>query len=247
MREGHQPHLAVGQQRLQPGGVEMAGLRVDLPFADLDPFVGEAAPGAGIGLVILVGDDDGGVLVAQPHAGGVGEHEGVGRGRGAEGELLFGAIHQLREAGAGLVHLGTGGLGAGKGAVGLDLAFEIEAVEAVDHGAGGVGAAGVFEEGVGFARRGRRRPGTGRGKRSGRVRSLGPPWRAKRPWAGGIGKPCRSGFLRVAARAPGGGGYAVCGGGRAVSCVAPGRAACQCRDFKSATAGVPPAPCLTPP
>ena len=33
-------------------------VRVDLPFADLEPFVGKPPPGTRIGLVILVGDND---------------------------------------------------------------------------------------------------------------------------------------------------------------------------------------------
>ena len=61
----------------------MAGLLVDLPLADLDAALGELAPGAGIGLVVLVGDDDG-VARLQPAGEGIGEHVGVGGGRGAE-------------------------------------------------------------------------------------------------------------------------------------------------------------------
>ena len=75
------------EQRLELGDVEQSGVGVDLPFLDhaTDAF-GSAADGAGVGFVILVGDDH---LVAGPEHVGEreGEHVRVRRGRRTEHDL----------------------------------------------------------------------------------------------------------------------------------------------------------------
>ena len=57
---------SAGDQFVEVGGIEQAGLRVDRPFLHNDARVGETSPCALIGLVILPSDDD---LVAVVHIG----------------------------------------------------------------------------------------------------------------------------------------------------------------------------------
>jgi hypothetical protein len=87
MREADERTLRIGEQPRQRVGVERPGLRVDLPFAHLDPLVGQPAPGAGIRLVVLIGDDDGLAGPAAICADGLRQNIGVGAGGGAEGQL----------------------------------------------------------------------------------------------------------------------------------------------------------------
>ena len=82
VREGDEPDLLV-EDRIEGVEREARGVAVDAPLADLDAVAREAAPVAGVGLVVLVGDDDG-VARLQPAGEGVAEDVGVGRGRGAE-------------------------------------------------------------------------------------------------------------------------------------------------------------------
>ena len=97
--------------------------------------------------MVLVGDDDG-IAGAEVFGEGAGEDVGVLRGRGAEGQLI--AFHP--EGGgqtvAGFVHLFTAEARGVIGAVGLHLALGVEAGQALDHRAAGVGAARIFEEGL---------------------------------------------------------------------------------------------------
>jgi len=140
------------QQVIEPRRVEVPGLRIDPPFAHHDAGFGQAPPDAGIGLVILVGDDD---LVARGHqrAEGAGQDIGVLAGRGAE-------MHRFRldpepggEALVALVHPRPGPARGRIGSVGLHLGLEVELVQPAHHRPGRVGAAGVLEEGPALQRR----------------------------------------------------------------------------------------------
>ena len=147
MRESNKPDLAVRHQGRQACRIEMPGLGVDLPLADLDPLALKPPPEARIRLVILVGDDNR-LTRFQPLADGIGEHKGVSRGRGAEAELILLDIQHRRQAGAGLVHLLACDARDLVGRVGLDLARSVEPGQPVDHRLAGVAAAGVLEKGL---------------------------------------------------------------------------------------------------
>ena len=146
VREAHQPDPFV-EKGAQAGRVEQAALGVETPFAHFDAGGFEAAPGTGVGLVILVGDDDG-ITGAEVFGKGVGEDVGVLRGRGAKGQLIAFHAEGGGQTVAGFVHLFTAETRGVVGAVGLHLALGVEAGQAFDHRAAGVGAARVFEEGL---------------------------------------------------------------------------------------------------
>ena len=90
---------STGDQFVEVGGIEQAGLGVDRPFLHNDARIGETSPCPLIGLVILPGDDD---LVAvvphQPH--GLGQHIRVLTGRRTEMDRLVGrqAGHHRRRS-----------------------------------------------------------------------------------------------------------------------------------------------------
>ncbi len=111
VRHGDEADLVV-EQRAEGSEIEAAGVGRDGPFAHLDALAGETPPGAGIGLVILIGDDDG-VAGLEQAAEGMAQHIGIGRSRGAEmdpvGRHPEGGAHAL----IGFVHGTTGGRGGG--------------------------------------------------------------------------------------------------------------------------------------
>ncbi len=148
MRETDQAHPPVGQKRRQARGIEMARFGIDAPFADLDPLVGEPTPDAAVGLVVLVRHDDGPALARKPAAHRLRQNVGVGRGRGAEGQLVLLHPHQGGEAATRLVHLGARRMRGGIGRIGLHLALVVEAAQPVDHRPAGVGASRILEEGL---------------------------------------------------------------------------------------------------
>jgi hypothetical protein len=144
VRHGQQPHLGV-EQLVELGGIEVAALRIDLPLAQFDAARHQLAPGAGVGLVILVGDDDG-VTRLQPRFEGAAERVGVGRGRGAEMDPVGSDVEGHRHAAVGIVHRFAGETGGCVGAVGLDLGVPVIGAHAIEHRRAGVGTAGVLEE-----------------------------------------------------------------------------------------------------
>ncbi|CAI8325551.1 MAG: Uncharacterised protein [Rhodospirillaceae bacterium] len=146
VREAHQLDPIV-EQGAQASRVEQAALGVETPFAHFDTGGCQAAPGAGVGLVVLVGDDDG-IAGAEVFSKGAGEDVGVLRGRGAEGKLIAFHPEGGGETVAGFVHLFTAKARGVIGAVGLHLTLGVEAGQSFDHRAAGVGAAGVLEEGL---------------------------------------------------------------------------------------------------
>ena len=104
MREGDEPDLLV-EDGIEGVERQAGGVAVDAPLADLDAVAREAAPVAGVGLVVLVGDDDG-VAGLQPAGEGVAEDVGVGRGRGAEVDPVGGDVESGGDADVGVVHRG---------------------------------------------------------------------------------------------------------------------------------------------
>ena len=125
------------QKLCQSSGVELAQLGVDMPFTHLDPAVSKAAPDAGIGLMILIGDDDR-ITRAEHRGKSLGQDIGVLACRGAEAQLIRLDIHQRGKAGLRLVHFLTASTRSRKEAIGLDLAFGVKAVQTVDHLSAGV-------------------------------------------------------------------------------------------------------------
>ena len=89
------------------------------------PHLGELAPGAGIGLVVLVGDDDG-VAGLQPAGEGIAQHVGVGRGRGAEMDPVGGDVERLGHALEAEVHRLAGFARGRVEAVGLHLGGAVD-------------------------------------------------------------------------------------------------------------------------
>ena len=146
MRKTDQPNRLVQKWR-QIIGAELALFSIDMPFAHLDPTVGKTAPDTGIGLVILISDNDG--ITRAEHGGkGLRQNIGVLAGRGTEAEFIRLDIHQRGKTGLCLVHfLATCARGR-KEAIGLDLALGVEAVQAVDHLTTGIGATSIFKEGL---------------------------------------------------------------------------------------------------
>jgi hypothetical protein len=121
------------------------GLLVDLPLAHFDAARAELAPGAGIGLVVLVGDDDG-VAGLHPAFERMAQRVGIGGRRGAEMHPVDGDIECLRHALVGEVD-GLSGFARGRvEAIGLDIGGPEILLHAVENGRAGVGAAGILEE-----------------------------------------------------------------------------------------------------
>ena len=88
-----QPDPAIRQQPRQPRRIKMPGFRVDLPLADLDPFIAQTPPGAGIGLVILICHHNC-LARLQRAAKGLGQYIGVGGGGRPETDLMGCNTHQ---------------------------------------------------------------------------------------------------------------------------------------------------------
>ena len=144
-RVGHRDQRCpFGEQGLEVGDVEHPRHRVDLPLLDGDAGLGQTAPRADVGLVVLVGDDD---LVALAHPGPerMAEHIGVLGGRRAEVDLAGRAVEGGRQTSLRLVHGVAGGLRWAEVPVRLDLGRGEEVAEPVDHLARHVAAAGVLE------------------------------------------------------------------------------------------------------
>ena len=144
MREADQPDILV-QEVFELCRIEMPGLWVDLPFTDLDPPLGQPAPRAGIGLMVLIGHDD--RLTGLHHlAESLRQHIGVLRGGGAKAQLLRRHVKDRGHAGAGFVHLLPTKAAGLIGAVGLHLSLGVEAMQPVDDLAAGVRPTGVLKE-----------------------------------------------------------------------------------------------------
>ena len=79
-------------QILQP---QIAGFRVDCPFAHLDPLFGQPAPDAGVGLMVLICHDNR-LSGLQPAAHSIGQHIGVGAGRRAKRQFMPGYAQHRR-------------------------------------------------------------------------------------------------------------------------------------------------------
>ena len=132
------------KQRLERGLVELAGRRVDPPFADDQPVLGEPAPGAVVGFVVEVGDDDF-VARLEPMPDRLRQEIDVERGRGSDHHLVgLGIDHLGHEAAAGrdaALRLGRGSEIPGR----LDLQVAHVGAEAVDDALRDVAAAGVLQ------------------------------------------------------------------------------------------------------
>ena len=150
MGEEH-PAGGVAQQREQRLDIEQAGRGVDFPLANGHAFLQRLAPpGAAVGLVVLVGDDD---FVARLPvvADGLREHVGVHRRRRADGQFVGVDIERFRPAAVSPVHRLAGGAGRRESRVGLHaqvpvVVFEHRVRLVADAGAAGVG--GEHEIGI---------------------------------------------------------------------------------------------------
>ena len=145
---------------------------IDAPFAHLYSFGLQPPPGPGIGLVILIGHDDG-VARLQPLAKCVGQNIGVLRRRRPEAHLVGVHPQHCGQPDTGLVHLLARHAAGVERSVGLHLAFAVEPLQPLGHKAAGITASGVFEEGLLLQSRFRRMPGTGLGRNQCQV-----SWRA---------------------------------------------------------------------
>ena len=123
----------------------MAGRRVQFPLAHLDAALGQTAPGAGIGLVILIGDDDG-LARLQHLPKGLRQHIGVLGGRGAKAQLIARNSEDRGHARAGLIHFLSAKARGGVVRIGLHFALGVEPGQPVDHLPAGITATGVFEK-----------------------------------------------------------------------------------------------------
>ena len=103
MRKADKADLAI-EQVAKPRRVEVPRLAVKLPFPHLDAAVGKPPPGAGVGLVILIGDDDC-IPGTKCLTEGLGKHIGVLGRRRAEVELVLPDPEHRRKPPARLVHL----------------------------------------------------------------------------------------------------------------------------------------------
>ena len=142
--EADQPR-SLRQQGLQILDLEVVGIAVHPPFLDHDPDLREPAPGAVVGLVILVGDDD---LVAglQNGAQGVRQDVDIAGRRRPDDDLVDIGVDQPGQHLAPGIDSFAGARGCGIGGAGLGLAGGHEVDGPLDHLLGHEGAAGVLHE-----------------------------------------------------------------------------------------------------
>ena len=145
MREADQFDLPVDQKVLQFGGVQMTGLSVNLPFSDLEPFVGQTAPRAGICLVILIGYNDC-IARRQMLPERLRQNVSILRGRGAKGQLVRIDAHHGCQTRTRLVHFVTRQPGCLVRRIRLHFALRIIAGQAVNHGFAGIRPTSVLEK-----------------------------------------------------------------------------------------------------
>ncbi|MEX2277154.1 MAG: hypothetical protein WD674_05105 [Cucumibacter sp.] len=144
VREGDEPDPRI-EQPVEVFRIEMTGLGIDPPFADLEGLGGQPPQRSGIGFVVLVGDNDCGAGSQIPGEG-AGKHIGVLRGRGAEMDRLGWNVEELAHPLMGKIHrLARFGRG-GEGRVGLDLQATVIGEEPVEDLRARVGTARVFKE-----------------------------------------------------------------------------------------------------
>ena len=135
---------STGDQFVEVGGIEQAGLRVDRPFLHNDARIGETSPCPLIGLVILPSDDD---LVAvvphRPH--GLGQHIRVLTGRRTEMNLALVGRQELGHHRTRAIHRLGGNDRRAKVPVGLTFGVGEEIGEEIDDLARAVAAAGILQ------------------------------------------------------------------------------------------------------
>ena len=135
---------SAGDQFVEVGGIEQAGLRVDRPFLHNDARIGETSPCPLIGLVILPSDDD---LVAvvphRPH--GLGQHIRVLTGRRTEMNLALVGRQELGHHRTRAIHRLGGNDRRAKVPVGLTFGVGEEIGEEIDDLARAVAAAGILQ------------------------------------------------------------------------------------------------------
>ncbi len=107
MREGDKPDLVV-KQVVERFERQMAGRVVDLPLADFGAHGLKPPPGTGVGLVILIGDDDR-IPRLQPAGECLAEHIGVVRSRRADMHPVHRHVERFGETGIAQIH-GLAGL-----------------------------------------------------------------------------------------------------------------------------------------
>jgi hypothetical protein len=135
---------ARAQEIVERRQVELAAFRVDAPLLYDQAVIGQPPPGAAVGLVVLLGDDD---LVARLKAAAqcLGQDKIIQGRRGPDDDFLrccadhlrhpaFRRLQQSRCHARGLV-----------GPIGLVLTALHEGGQALDHRQGHIGPAGVFE------------------------------------------------------------------------------------------------------
>ena len=137
---------ALIEQRLQVGDVKLAGLGVDLPLADHRADLGQAAPGAIVGLVVKIGDDDF-VAGREPRPQSMGEHVHVDGGRTTDHDLVGVGVDHLGHVGDGQFVAFVGAARIGRTATGLHAGFRKIGGDAINHRARHHAAAGIVEIG----------------------------------------------------------------------------------------------------
>ena len=144
MTSTEQPR-AVSQQPLELRNIEHPRFPIDAPLLDRNSVRGQFPPGAAVGFVILIADDN---LVTrlQQLAESLGEHIGVLRGRRPEMDFVGGHAEVFGHARTSGIHPLAGLCGGCVGVVRLYLQSLVILVEAVDDRPAGVGAAGILEE-----------------------------------------------------------------------------------------------------
>ena len=128
------------QHRGQIVGIQASRGRIDRPFANAHPVFRQSTPGAGIGLVILIGDDDR-LAGPDPAPHRLGQNIGVLRSRRPERHLVPFHTQHLRKPRPRLVHLLAPQTRRLIGRVGLHLAVAIEPGQPVDDLPAGLGPA----------------------------------------------------------------------------------------------------------
>ena len=102
MRKTHHPHRPI-KQSLQILRIQQAGLWINAPFFDLNPTFGQAAPGARIGLMVLIGHDDG-LPRFQPLPDRLRQNIGILGGGGSKTQLITLHTQHSGQARTRLVH-----------------------------------------------------------------------------------------------------------------------------------------------